>query len=124
MKIFNGSLSKLSLGVIVILWLMLGLIMPAQATLIDRGLFDNGLGGTVHLVYDDDLNVTWLGDANFAQTSGFDADGALTWNEAITWADSLVLATLSNWRLPTTVQPDGGCTNQGIQNGGRVFSWG
>jgi hypothetical protein len=38
-------------------------------TLIDRG------GG---LIYDTDLNVTWLADANYAQTSGYDADGFMT----------------------------------------------
>lgn len=38
----------------------------AQAALHDRG------GG---LLYDDVLNVTWLQDANYAMTSGYDADG-------------------------------------------------
>ena len=50
------------------LGLAVGLAMSgaAQAALHDRG------GG---LVYDDVLNVTWLQDANYAQTSGYDADG-------------------------------------------------
>jgi len=42
----------------------------AQATLIDRG------GG---LIYDDVLNITWLQDANYAMTSGYDADGRMNW---------------------------------------------
>ena len=51
----------------------------ANAALWDRG------GG---LVYDDVLNVTWLQDANYANTSGFDdafygydTNGALAWFE-------------------------------------------
>ena len=41
----------------------------AQAALFDRG------GG---LIYDDVLNVTWLQDANYAKTSGYDADGDMS----------------------------------------------
>jgi PEP-CTERM motif len=76
----------------------------AQATLHDRG------GG---LVYDDFLNVSWLQDANFAKTSGFDADGAMGWQQAMDWAaglnyhDSVRNATWSDWRLPT-VKPING----------------
>lgn len=71
----------------------------AQAALVDRG------GG---LIYDTDLNVTWLQDANYAQTSGYDADGWMTWNQATTWAenlsyfDSVRNVTYTDWRLPTT----------------------
>lgn len=71
----------------------------AQAALIDRG------GG---LIYDSDLNVTWLADANYAQTSDYDADGLMTWNEATAWVtglayyDSVRGVTYSDWRLPST----------------------
>jgi hypothetical protein len=70
----------------------------AQAALHDRG------GG---LIYDDVLNVTWLADANYAQTSGYDADGYMTWDQAMTWAanlsyyDSVRNVTWDDWRLPT-----------------------
>lgn len=72
----------------------------AQAALIDRG------GG---LVYDDALDVTWLGDANYAKTSGYDLDGRMWWGAAIRWAaglsyyDSLRNVTYTDWRLPTVV---------------------
>ena len=72
----------------------------AQATLIDRG---SGL------IYDDVLNITWLQDANYAKTSGYDADGRMTWANANTWADTLVYhdsvrnVDYSDWRLPTMV---------------------
>ena len=39
----------------------------ANAALVDRG------GG---LIYDTDLNITWLADANYAYTSGYDTQDA------------------------------------------------
>jgi len=71
----------------------------AQAALVDRG------GG---LIYDTDLNITWLADANYAQTSGYDLDGKMTWSQATNWAadlsyfDSVRNVTYTDWRLPTT----------------------
>jgi hypothetical protein len=70
----------------------------AQAALHDRG------GG---LIYDDVLNVTWLQDANYAETSGYDVDGRMTWNQAMTWANQLVYGGFDDWRLPT-VEPVNG----------------
>lgn len=69
------------------------LALPAisSATLIDRG------GG---LIYDDILNVTWLQDANYAKTSGYDADGRLTWTQAHAWAANLNYGGYHDWRLP------------------------
>ncbi len=70
----------------------------AQATLFDRG------GG---LIYDDVLNNTWLQDANYSKTSGYDADGRMNWNAARAWADGLSYfdsvrqVTWSDWRLPS-----------------------
>ena len=62
----------------------------AQAALVDRG------GG---MLYDDVLNITWLQDANYAKTSGYDADGRMTWSSAKTWAENLVYGGYSGWRL-------------------------
>lgn len=64
-----------------------------QAALVDRG------GG---LLYDTLLNVTWLQDANYAKTSGFDTDGLMDWGTAKSWASNLVYAGYSDWRLPTS----------------------
>lgn len=72
------------------------LSLPAQAALYDRG------GG---LLYDDVLNLTWLQDANYAKTSGYDTDGLMNWGAAKTWAENLVFhdsvrnADYSDWRL-------------------------
>ena len=62
-----------------------------QAALIDRGN---------RLIYDNDLNITWLQDANFAKTSSYDADGRLNWAAANAWAEQLTIAGISGWRLP------------------------
>jgi hypothetical protein len=64
----------------------------ARATLIDRG------GG---MVYDDVLDITWLQDFNHAMTSGYDADGLMSWDAANSWADSLTVGSFDDWRLPT-----------------------
>lgn len=64
----------------------------AQAALFDRG------GG---LIYDDMLNVTWLQDVNYAKTSGYDADGKMTWEQALSWVSQLNYGGFDDWRLPT-----------------------
>jgi len=51
-------------------------------------------------IYDTDLNITWLQDASYAQTSGYDVDGGMTWHQANTWASSLSIGGISGWRLP------------------------
>ncbi len=89
-----------------ILALLAGLTVSgaAQAELYDRG------GG---LIYDDVLNITWLKDANYAKTSGYDADGLMNWDNAVAWADALVYhdsvrnVDYSEWRLPTALNQDG-----------------
>jgi len=94
-----------------ILALLAGLSLQGagQAALIDRG------GG---LIYDSVLNITWLADANYAKTSGHDADGIMTWDAAVAWAadlsyyDSVRNVTYTDWRLPNTLQPDPSCSVQ------------
>ena len=78
---------KLSLAAITVV-----LSGQTQAALHDRG---NGM------IYDDVLNVTWLQDLNYAQTSGYDADGLMTWAEAMTWTSQLNYQGFTTWRLPS-----------------------
>jgi hypothetical protein len=72
----------------------------SQAALIDRG------GG---LIYDDVLDVTWLQDAGYVSTSGYNSSGRLTWDGAMSFADSTsyydeVRNTVwDDWRLPSTI---------------------
>ncbi len=87
-----------------VLILSAGLLLSgtAQSALHDRG------GG---LLYDDVLNITWLQDANYAKTSGYDADGRMDWRTAKAWAENLIYFDsvrgvryggiyYSDWRLP------------------------
>ena len=46
------------------------------------------------------LKVTWLQDANYAKTSGYDADGRMNWVQANAWAGSLNIDGVTGWRLP------------------------
>jgi hypothetical protein len=69
---------------------LLSLFTAVQAELIDRG---DGM------IYDTVLDITWLQDAHYALTSGYDDDGYMTWYEAVEWADQLVYAGFNDWRL-------------------------
>lgn len=53
--------------------------------------------------YDTVLNITWLADANYTRTSGYDADGQMTWAAANAWAANLVLGGFGQWRLPLVI---------------------
>ena len=68
--------------------MIFGLTVTSHATLIDRG------GG---LVYDTDLTVTWLQDANYARTTGYTTSG-FNYDDAVAWVDQLVYAGFDNWR--------------------------
>jgi hypothetical protein len=76
----------------------------AKAELINRG------GG---LIYDTDINVTWLQDANYAKTSDYDTDGDMLYSQAnafIAYLNSISFLGYSNWRLP---KADPSCSNPG-----------
>ena len=84
----------------------LSLAALALPGLANATLFNRGSG----LIYDDVLKITWLQDANYAKTSGYDSDGVMNWSAANTWAANLVYAGYSDWRLPTMVDTGGtGC---------------
>jgi len=89
--------------------LCLGFVADSRAELINRGTYDG-----VMLIYDSVQRLTWLGDANWAKTSGFDLDGEMTWTEARAWAGRLTIGGFSDWRLPITSDETcrgAGCTN-------------
>ena len=82
----------------------------AQAALINRG---NGM------IYDDVLNITWLQDASYATTSGFDSDGLLNWSQANSWVNNLVYGGYNDWRLPSISPNNGSSTfNSGFSFNG------
>jgi hypothetical protein len=82
-------------------------IGSAHAALIGR--LPATLGGTDYQAYYDTVqNITWLTDANYAQTSGYDADGAMNWHEAQNWVvelNSSQYLGVSDWRLPKVIDP-------------------
>lgn len=87
---------------------MLGVFsVSANAMLIDRG------GG---FIYDTDQNITWTQDANL--------NGLGIWSTQMSWVaglslfDSVRNVTWSDWRLPTTSQPDASCGTQTDPGGG------
>jgi hypothetical protein len=84
---------------------LLGLLLvlacsSANAVLVSRA------GGLAY--YDTGTDLTWVADANLAQTSGYDADGKMTWTAAVAWTASLNAQNAglgylgkNDWRLPT-----------------------
>jgi len=66
-----------------------------NAALVER------LGGLAY--YDTEADLTWLADANYAQTSGYHADGRMTWQQSMDWADGLSVGGVDGWRLADTV---------------------
>lgn len=65
-----------------------------NAALIER------LGGLAY--YDTEADLTWLADANYAQTSGYSADGRMYWEDANAWAANLNIESVTGWRLADT----------------------
>ncbi len=63
----------------------------------------DGNAATFEAYYDTALNITWLADASYAQTSGYDSDGYMDWDAAQTWAARLNINGTTGWRLPTMV---------------------
>jgi hypothetical protein len=87
--------------------------VTAQAALLGRAALTPG-GTDYQAYYDDVLNITWLADANYAQTSGYDTDGVMLWPVAESWIASLNSTNhlgVDNWRLPFVVDTGTpGCT--------------
>ena len=88
--------------------------------------------GDGQTVYDTDLNITWLANSLLSATNTFglttgvnlgtdsygnqsiiSSDGSMTWGGAIKWIAAMNAANFrgySDWRLPTTLQPDPSCS--------------
>ena len=86
-----------------------------QAALVGRDISGHAVAGSdasAVFLYDTDLNITWLRDANAGAGSSFDnddstTDGVMTWSNAIGWAADLTVGTSSGWRLPSALNSDG-----------------
>ncbi|MCX5807741.1 MAG: hypothetical protein NT010_17000 [Proteobacteria bacterium] len=101
------------------------------STLAHAALHDRGRG----LIYDDVLNITWLKDANYAHTSGYNGPGILgggsfygmtpdgpTAAQAVAyakiWADNLVYGGYDDWRLAKALPVNGVDYNYARPNDG------
>lgn len=88
-----------------------------ESTLQGRDL-DGNAGNGFEAYYDTTLDITWLADANFAETSGLDADGSMTWANANSWAAGLNVNGITGWRLPTNTPINGSTYNTAFSNNG------
>jgi hypothetical protein len=91
--------------------LAIGLTLAsALPTTVHAALYDRGGG----LIYDSDLNVTWLDVAT----------PLMTWSNAVNWAtnlsvfDSVRNVTWTGWRLPAMANPSAGCDVNASNLGG------
>jgi len=102
-----SSPTKAVIGAIV---LSLGCVSIANAAFISR------LGGQA--MYDTDLDITWLTNANLAATntfgvSGIGANGTMKWDTAHNWIAAMNAdggtgyLGINNWRMPTLKPNDG-----------------
>ena len=66
----------------------------AQANLINNGN---------NLIYDSDLDITWY-NPSFTN---------MTWDQAMSWAENLVVGDAADWRLPTAFNRDGSPPSSG-----------
>lgn len=69
-------------------------------------------------LYDTTLDITWLRDANYAETSGYDSNGNMYWSSANTWANTLKVGNFSGWRLPTLKPVNGSAFQYVFSNNG------
>jgi len=90
------------------------LSVNSYAALISRDL--DGNFSTVEAYYDNTANLTWLADANYSMSSGYDADGRMTWRQSIAWVEQIEINGYNNWRLPTTPDSDADCRDWQTQS--------
>jgi hypothetical protein len=89
-----------------------------ETTLQARDLDGNKANGP-EAYYDTALNITWLADANFAQTSGyaFYLNGNMNGDQANIWTSRVNISGISGWRMPASTDVgNDGCT--GFSYGG------
>jgi len=84
----------------------------------------------IPLIYDTDLDITWLGFGNHAAESIYDdghsaTDGRMTWASANNWAADLSYLGFTSWRLPTAVaiQDDPSCQSIQYPGDGNFYNY-
>ena len=102
-----------------------GLLVAGGGGIVEAALLSRDLNGTP-VVYDTDLGITWLANANLAVSNQFgvssgiiltgSAAGQMTWNTAQSWIAGMNAANYlgyNDWRLPVTLYPDATCSGTG-----------
>lgn len=92
-----------------------------ETTLLARDVNNDSV---VDAYYDTVLDITWLADAGYAQTSGYDADNRMTWDEAQSWIGTLNSSSylgVNDWRLPQVW--DSGSDGCNFSYGGTDCGW-
>ncbi|MEE9491970.1 MAG: hypothetical protein V3W04_01140, partial [Gammaproteobacteria bacterium] len=83
------------------------LVMPATL----HGRLPATPGGIDYQAYyDEELDITWLANANIA--------GEMTWEAAIGWAEGLAVNGVTGWRLPALSPVNGSSFNLNFSNNG------
>ena len=90
---------------------LFGMVLPLLACGPANAALQSRAAGRSAPTDDTDSGLTWVADANLAQTSGYDADGAMDWGAALGWIcspnsqnDGLGYLGKNDWRL-LTVEP-------------------
>ncbi|GAB4511079.1 MAG: hypothetical protein Tsb0026_13710 [Sulfuricaulis sp.] len=92
-------------------------VVALNASPVSNAALVDSSGG---LIYDTELGISWLADANLAVTNAFgvtgiNANGSMDWSTAQSWIAAMNTANYlgySDWRLPITMQPDTTCADQ------------
>ncbi len=93
-----------------LLFLVMMILFVTVASNVNAVLIDRGVG----MIYDSDQNITWLQDANYAHTSGFEPiHGVMLFEDARNWATNLAYGGYNDWRLPITQGTQFGYVNEG-----------
>lgn len=105
--------------------------VTAEAALLGRAALTPG-GTDYQAYYDDVLNITWLADANLANTNAFgvtgiDQYGMMAWATANQWITAMNIASylgLTSWRRPVINPVDGiAYRNSGSFDGSTDLWW-
>ena len=91
--------------------------VSANAALQGRNL--DGNAATFEAYYDNLLNITWLADADIANTRGEANGGRKSWGAARDYAAALNVNGVTGWRLPSVLPRDGSAVyNTAFTNNG------
>lgn len=87
----------------IFIFTIISLVLSAS---VDAALVER-LGGLAY--YDNEADLTWLADANYAQSSGYTSNRYMSLNDANIWANQLIVDGVGGWRLPNTLTLDPSC---------------